>query len=433
MLSINREFVTISQLMKKLKLFQNELDNLREKSVGTFNLFDVINKSHYENYHSDIIAYLLASNEKHYHKEFCEQFIYLIKNTKKIEIPTFKFVNVSREKQISNDRRIDIFIETDTFVMIIENKIWAYDQESQLFDYYNWAEINYKNKPVLLCYLTPFETLPSEYSIPKEKLRELEKTHRYFSLSYNKDILDWLYLLKIKDDEKVLKAAIIQYIDIVEGVCNLRKENKMELKLAVNEMEKVCNEESNELNTHIKQIKMNLEYLQQSCNFYIFLDFFEILGARLSEDKSLCGSKIYYVHHGNKVFELNKKNNFINSVKNDFESFGIRCTLDDSRSLNISIETLNDSFITYGVVRNRPICRNSFHLLQSWEIDRYNIQKVDDENWIEYVKVPYVVSCLLTPSKLKIKEIVDNVNSWFVEQLQSYKDQGLITADYSTC
>lgn len=426
--SINREFVTISQLITKLKLFQNELDNLRDKSVGTFNLFDVINKSHYENYHSDIIAYLLDPNEKHYHKEFCEKFISLIRQTKEIDVPDYKFVNVIREKQIRNDRRIDIFIETDTFVMIIENKIWAYDQESQLFDYYNWAEIEYKNKPVFLCYLTPFETLPSEYSISKKDLNVLKTSHRYFSLSYNNDILNWLSSLKTKNDEKVLKAAIIQYIDIVEGVCSLRKENKMELELAVNEMETICKNESIELNTHIKEIKTNLEYLQQSCNFYIFMNFFEVLGASLSECEGLSSSNIYYVHHRNKEFDLNKKHDFINSVKKDFESFGIKYILDNSYSLNISIEKLNDSFISYGVVRNSPINKNEFYLSKSWESpsDRYNIQIVDDENWIEYVKVPYVVRCLLTQGELTINEIIDNVTSWIVLQLDEYSKDGLI-------
>ncbi len=430
MSSLNREFITISQLITKLILLQKEMVNMKDKYVGTFNLFDVINKSHYENCHSDIIAYLLDPNEKHFHKEFCEQFISLIRNTKDVNIPDYKFVKVSREKQISNARRIDILIETNSFVMIIENKIWAHDQEAQLFDYYNWANGEYGSKPVFLCYLTPFETPPSEYSILKKDLNELEKSHSYFSLSYNKDILNWLSSLKIKDDEKILNAAIVQYIDIIEGVCNLRKENKMELELAVNEMEAICKNESIELNAHIKEIKTNLEYLQQSCNFYIFMDFFEVLGARLSGSEGLSSSKIYYVHHGNKEFDLNKKKDFIYSVKKDFESFGIKCTLDDSCSLNISIEKLNDSFITYGVFRNRLIVEKDFHLSKSWKFpsDRYNIQKSNDENWIEYVKVPYVVRCLLTTSELKINEIVDNVTSWFIQQLKEYIDAGLLNS-----
>jgi len=425
MSSLNRGSVDVSQLVSKIKSYQEKLVNSRDKYIGTFNLFDAINKSHYENYHSDIIAYLLDPNEKHFHKEFCEQFVSLIGKTKDMNIPDYKFVKVSREKQISNARRIDILIETNSFVMIIENKIWAYDQEVQLFDYYNWANSEYGPKPVYLCYLTPFESPPSEYSIPKKKLIELEKLHRYFSLSYNNDILNWLLSLKTKEKETVLNAAIVQYIDIVEGVCNLRKENKMELKIAIDEMKDICKSETIELNTHIKEIKTNLEYLQQSCNFYIFMDFFEVLRASLSECEGLDSSKIYYVHHGNKEFDLNKKNDFIHSVKKDFESFGIKYILDDSCSLNISIENLNDSYITYGVVRNKSLYENVFHLLKSWQPD-YNIQKIDDENWAEYVKVHYVVRCLLTSSELTVNEIIDNVTSWFVEQLKEYTRCSLI-------
>lgn len=420
MSSLNRGSVDVLQLVSKIKSYQEKLFNSRDKYIGTFNLFDAINKSHYENYHSDIIAYLLNPNEKHFHKEFCEQFISLIKNTKDVNIPDYKFVKVSREKQISNARRIDIFIETDTFKIIIENKIWAYDQEVQLSDYYDWANGEYGPKPVYLFYLTPFETPPSEKSIPKEKLNELEKSHRYFSLSYNKDILNWLFSLKTKSDEKVLNAAIVQYIDVVEGLCKLRKEKKMELKIAVDEMEDICKSETIELNTHIKEIKMNLDYLQQSCNFYIFMDFFEVLGAQLSGSEGLSSSKIYYVHHGNKEFDLNKKNDFIHYVKKDFESFGLRYRLDDFFSLDISIENINDSFITYGIARNSSKYKNTFHLSKSWETDRFNIQKIDDENWVEYVKVNYVVRDLLTQGRLTINEIIDNVTSWFVEQLKEY-------------
>ncbi|NCD07605.1 MAG: hypothetical protein EOL97_15965 [Spirochaetia bacterium] len=164
---------------------------------------------------------------------------------------------------------------------------------------------------------------------------------------------------------------------------------------------------------------MNLDYLQQSCNFYIFMDFFEVLGTRLSESEGLSSSKIYYVHNGNIEFDLNKKNDFIHSVKKDFKSFGIKYILDDSCSLNISIENLNDTYIIYGVVRNKPLYENDFHLLKSWQPD-YNIQKSDDGTWVEYVKVPYVVRCLLTQGELTINEIIDNVTSWFVEQLKEY-------------
>ena len=45
---------------------------MREKEfpeIGKMNILNVINKTHYENYNSDIIAYLLDPSNKHYQKK----------------------------------------------------------------------------------------------------------------------------------------------------------------------------------------------------------------------------------------------------------------------------------------------------------------------------------------------------------------------------
>jgi hypothetical protein len=104
--------------------------------------------------------------------------------------------------------------------------VYSGDQGNQLKDYVANA-----GNPFVV-YLTPYGQKPSGYSIPQEKLQDLEKHHRFTCLSYEKDILDWLGRLETKVNEDVLRAAIIQYTDTVKGITNQKKEFNMKQEIA---------------------------------------------------------------------------------------------------------------------------------------------------------------------------------------------------------
>ena len=122
-----------------------------------------------------ILYYIFNTHFKYYDKEinFAKDLaLYVVGNEYKDKIKDAKFENVYREFQTKEGRRIDILIVFDKFEIIIENKINAGEQESQLEDYY---KDRYNNgKEIFLVYLTRWKYEASEYSISKEnKFTEL--------------------------------------------------------------------------------------------------------------------------------------------------------------------------------------------------------------------------------------------------------------------
>lgn len=85
-------------------------------------------------------------------------------------------------------RRLDIMLEGDTFVVGIENKLGAGEQQKQLADYLDWLESI--GKHYYLVYLTPQGQDASEYSLP-QKARAHHAGH-FFLLSWEK-LLDALW------------------------------------------------------------------------------------------------------------------------------------------------------------------------------------------------------------------------------------------------
>lgn len=143
------------------------------------------------------------------------------------------------EEQIDNNRRIDIAIyytnndevNAQVFVYPIEVKIWAKDQDRQLYDYYNY----YKHKPdktkiKKIYYLTPDGHDPSDLSIgelDKEKIRKL---------SFKEDIREYLVavLQQTKNDD--CKSIINNFIEVID-VMNADEKNIKEFKEIFDELE----------------------------------------------------------------------------------------------------------------------------------------------------------------------------------------------------
>ena len=89
--------------------------------------------------------------------------------------------SVRCEEKITGERRIDVVVEIkgpaeETHSMVLENKPYAHDQESQVKDY---LESRKKDDWYLLIYLSPRGSGPSEESIPKG---ELKKWGRHFAV-----------------------------------------------------------------------------------------------------------------------------------------------------------------------------------------------------------------------------------------------------------
>lgn len=411
------ELIITRQMIEILGTVNNEWKQRNKDSLGTLNLYDLNGLSHLENYHSNILAYLLDGNKNHRHPEFGNQFIRYVNNEYlSNKLPAYTWLSVYREKATDKRRRIDIFLETDSFCIIIENKIYALDQGQQLIDYYSWAVQQYQNKQVFLCYLTIDGSLPDEYSIPGEKLEELCRQGKYVSLSYSKDILAWLQSLKTIPSEKVLAAALIQYIDLLQGLCSQREEDFMELKAMVNTMRSMCSQASQ---IELSQYQKSAQLLERTCNYYVFRSFLLELGRNLAEEARAKSYKysVCLTHHQGR-FALENLEEWEHSILNDFKDIGLELPLGDSVGIGFEInEFFPKPTLSFGIMVHGKQKEYSFHLNPAWETkgsDYFTINKDNSEWWKEFVNVGYILKTLFIDQSTELD--INKISNWVIEE-----------------
>ena len=216
----------------------------KEKNVSllqyNLNLIDELHAD--ENAHTRILVKLL-DYELDQKKVILEDFLNLLND---------KLLN--QEIPVSDDYRItgqfefiDGYIWSDSkkVAVIIENKInWAEDQDEQIQRYIETAKkYGIDEKNIFVVYLTDNGLKKAaDYSFTEYAKKMLdwkapENPGRYIESNYLYDILPFLYETFEKfsfSKEKVLKAAIFQYIDYLEGRFGMRK-NEKEFEKAMNE------------------------------------------------------------------------------------------------------------------------------------------------------------------------------------------------------
>lgn len=127
---------------------------------------------------------------------------------------------VIKEFVIDDGRRIDIVIRNTCFLIPIEVKIYADEQEGQCFDYYKKA----KNAPIV--YLTRFGDMPSEYSRKKKGGTDILSLDKIKCISWADDICGWLTKLLAQLNDPI-KSIIMQYIDAIHIVADKREKKAM--------------------------------------------------------------------------------------------------------------------------------------------------------------------------------------------------------------
>ena len=222
---------------KQIDLLKSLIENrheIYERLAPRVNIVDILGNTYYEVQNSKLLYYIFNTHFKYYDKEinFAKDFsLYIVGNEYKDKIKNAKFENVYREFQTKDGRRIDILIVFDKFEIIIENKINAGEQESQLEDYY---KDRYNNgKEIFLVYLTRWKYEASEYSISKETKEELKDKIYYLSHGdmakwIENDILNKYEFLKFDKKYQSIYSALIQIRDNEKTITNPNEENNME-------------------------------------------------------------------------------------------------------------------------------------------------------------------------------------------------------------
>ncbi|MDK2846342.1 MAG: hypothetical protein PWR18_944 [Synergistales bacterium] len=115
-------------------------------------------------------------------------------------------VVVTTEAAVCESRRIDILLEfKDGFMLGIENKPWAEDQEKQLHDYAIDIDSRTKGNYKLL-YLSGEDREPSDWSIPRETRKSLQRYGKLVCITYAGFLASWL-----KECFKECEAERIRY------------------------------------------------------------------------------------------------------------------------------------------------------------------------------------------------------------------------------
>ena len=137
--------------------------------------------------------------------------------------------NVTLEKSIDNQRRIDIYLTFSNGEIIgIENKPWAEDQKNQLKDYASFIKKQSLGKSWLLIYLCNEE--PSEDSISKDDRTKLESNGNLITISYS-ELVEWLNICCSEAKSPILRFFIeelIKYINRdINGVTDMSLSNEI--------------------------------------------------------------------------------------------------------------------------------------------------------------------------------------------------------------
>lgn len=187
-----------------------------------FNIFQVAGIWKSEEIHTSVIAELINPQSAFHDKgaDFLDKFLLWIGKPllSPKELEEFKSAEVKTEVPTKAGRRIDMVISTKNFYLPFEVKIWAGDQDAQLWDYYAFAKKQEKDVPAIY-YLTPDGHEPSTQSRTNPlDAKEQLSSNQICLLSFSGHILRWLEdCMKDSDIPSDVRGIMIQLHDNIKG------------------------------------------------------------------------------------------------------------------------------------------------------------------------------------------------------------------------
>lgn len=256
-LDIQRFFQEVASICALEQALQEE----RHRKGENYNLFSILSIERYELKHSALIANLLDPKGSHGCGDaFLRAFFEIALKGTAYPFEDCTALRSSTECYIGpiagdTGGRIDILVESKSshyglsksshYGLIIENKIYAGDQDKQLIRYDNYGKTTFGVGRYLLVYLTLFGSEASEGSITAEDSQKVN----YLCLSYAKDILSWLKeCVQQADNKPLIRESLNQYIQTIKQLTyqDMNQENIQEIiDLAVDHPEVVATLSSN--------------------------------------------------------------------------------------------------------------------------------------------------------------------------------------------
>ncbi|MDY5822811.1 MAG: PD-(D/E)XK nuclease family protein [Helicobacter sp.] len=231
-------------LLERFREFTIDIEARKKRGQNDFNPLLCVQKLDDEaNMHSGFLYALLNPCGEHYQDDlFLKLFL------KSIGLKEW-FGDTNNAEVYKEYKNIDIYITNNNKHIIIENKIWARDQGTQIARYIEAiaevdssdereSSVEYEN--IAVVYLAPYIKNPTQQSLGKWKIQgeflvdnENNKV-RFKAISYDNEMIDWLeYALNEAGGISNLRMAIECYTDVVKRLTG-KKDNTMDLQAFFN-------------------------------------------------------------------------------------------------------------------------------------------------------------------------------------------------------
>ncbi|CAJ2376435.1 MAG: PD-(D/E)XK nuclease family protein [Gammaproteobacteria bacterium] len=219
----NSDDKRFSDFFGKFRLLKEKHDAIAAATGARFNIFSVLDREHYEvKTHSRFLAEML--NPKGAHSRgaaFLRLLFDMLQENFPQKFPEitdddFEYFDVSAEADAGDLGRIDILLENREKCIVIENKIYAGDQEQQLDRYHKYAvgQAKKDESNVVLIYLTLWGGKPGKntWSGDSEKV---------LSVSYSEHIIRWLDdCIKAVVHIAPVRETLMQYQSLLKKLTN---------------------------------------------------------------------------------------------------------------------------------------------------------------------------------------------------------------------
>lgn len=345
-----RQLTMLQEIYEELFAdFKNKLKNEQKNVPYNFNILDEQEGHIVENSHTNILMKILQYKNRYQNKYcFLESFFNFLNIPILINKSDVAFRREKYSKGGEKNGRIDgLIYQIDNFALIIENKVnHAGPTEKQIETYIKGIKKEYNFEPdkIWIIYLT-------ENGIDKPQKKDVDflikngfcseesknddysdiQGERYFAVNYRDDILPWLkneIQPTVMQREQVLNTGLIQYIDFLEGMLGMRKQDidlmpkcKVELdKLLLDKIPEIKNcglKDRNQILSEIYSFSIdkinNLENNEKAQEDYHAAIIFKNLIEQINEDSMKLFFDItreYFVNNGMKECVIHPVFNF---------------------------------------------------------------------------------------------------------------------------
>ncbi len=215
----------IKSLIAQIKVLNDKYESIKKVNGESFNIFSILNMERDEvKTHSYFIYELLNHQGSHNQGDiFLKLFLEQILEDKEYG----DLLNVEREALTSKGRRIDFIIETSSYLIGIEMKIDADDQENQLYDYMNELKLR-RNKKHKVQEIELFYLTLTGYEASEKSTNGLKESKDYHNISFYYDVHAWIEKCIEKSATiPTIREGLVHYRNLIRKITN-KIPNKME-------------------------------------------------------------------------------------------------------------------------------------------------------------------------------------------------------------